>query len=164
MKYLLLIVISLVVRLEARAQVEWLTWEEAAARQAKEPRKLLVDVYTDWCGWCKEMDRRTFSDPSVAREIGENFYAVKLNAETPGQLSYRGRSFGLVPGPRPTHALAKELLGGRLGYPTVVFLDEDGAVIQAVPGFHEADEFAKITSYFGRNYYRDVAWDEYVNE
>ena len=163
MKYLLSLAAALLLATAATAQIEWLTWEEAVERQADAPRKLLVDVYTQWCGWCKEMDRRTFSDPAVAREVADNFYAVKLDAEAPGQLRYDGRVFGLERGGRrPTHALARELLGGRLGYPTVVFLDEGGAVIQAVPGFHEAGEFQRIASYFGRDHYREIAWEEYV--
>lgn len=165
MKYLLLLAVAFAAPSLASAQVEWLSWGEAMARHAEAPRKLLVDVYTEWCGWCKEMDRRTFSDPAVAREIADHFYAVRLDAERPGQLTYRGRAFSLDPGSRrPTHALAKELLGGRLGYPTVVFLDEGQEVIQAVPGFHEADEFLRIARYFGRGHYRAVAWEAYDGE
>ena len=165
MKYLLTAALASAVHVVATAQIEWLSWEEATAKQAEAPRKLLVDVYTDWCGWCKEMDRRTFADEAVAAEVNASFYAVKLNAERPGQLRYRERTFSLESGGRrPTHALARELLGGRLGYPTVVFLDEDSQVIQAVPGFHEADAFVKVARYFGGDHYRRVAWEEYGRE
>lgn len=149
----------------AGAQISWLSWEEAMAKQEQAPRKILVDVYTDWCGWCEEMDRRTFGDPAVAAEVDASFYAVKLDAEHPGELSFDGRAFRLETGSaRPTHALARELLGGRLGYPTVVFLAEDSEVIQAVPGFHDAADFLKIVRYFGRDHYREMAWGEYVGE
>ena len=165
MRYVLAAALATVLHVAGAAQIEWLTWEEAAARQAEAPRKLVVDVYTDWCGWCKEMDRRTFADPEVAREINAHFYAVKLDAERAGQLSYRGRTFALESGGRrPTHALARELLGGRLGYPTVVFMDEASEVIQAVPGFHEAGDFLKMARYFGQDHYRRVAWEEYGRE
>ena len=165
MKYALAFVLAVAYHAVGGAQIQWLSWGEAAAKQAEAPRKMLVDVYTDWCGWCKEMDRRTFADPEVAREINAHFYAVKLDAEAPGRLRYRGRTFSLETGARrATHALARELLGGRLGYPTMVFLDERGDVIQAVPGFHEADAFLRMARYFGQDHYRRVAWEEFGRE
>lgn len=149
----------------ASAQVEWLTWEQAMERQATAPRKIIVDVYTDWCGWCKEMDRRTFSDPGIAAQISSSFYAVKLNAEQAGDLRFRGKTFTLESaGRRPTHALARELLNGKMSYPSVVFLSEQTEVIQAVPGFHAAEEFQKIVQYFGDGVYRKQAWRDFVIE
>ena len=50
----------------AVAEIEWLTWDEAITRMATEPKKIFVDVYTDWCGWCKRMDATTFSDKEIA--------------------------------------------------------------------------------------------------
>ncbi|MBK7335110.1 MAG: DUF255 domain-containing protein [Saprospirales bacterium] len=61
--------------------LKWHTWEEAVAANKKEPRKILVDVYTDWCGWCKRMDATTFQDQTVMDYLKKNFYAVKLDAE-----------------------------------------------------------------------------------
>ena len=61
--------------------IRWLSFEEAVALHAVEPKKLFIDVYTDWCGWCKRMDKTTFVDSAVASELGGHFYAVKLNAE-----------------------------------------------------------------------------------
>lgn len=145
------------------AQIEWLTWQEASARQAIAPRKILVDVYTDWCGWCKEMDSQTFSDPAVAAQINSAFYAVKLNAEQAADLTYRGKAYALEStGRRPTHALARELLHGKMSYPTVVFLDETSEVIQAVTGFHDADNFSRIVRYFGEGVYQKQAWRDFV--
>ncbi len=149
---------------QGQAQIEWLTWGEAMALQAKEPRKIIVDVYTDWCGWCKEMDRRTYSDPAIASQINDSFYAVKLNAEQAGELKFQGKTYDLESsGRRPTHALARELLNGKMSYPSVVFLSEDTEVIQAVPGFHAAAEFEKIVRYFGQGVYRRQAWRDYLS-
>ena len=62
-------------------KIKWLTIEQAYALNQKEPRKMVIDVYTDWCGWCKVMDRETFSKPAIAEFVNKNYYAVKLNAE-----------------------------------------------------------------------------------
>ena len=68
----------------AAQEVEWMSWEEALARSESdaEPKKIFVDVYTDWCGWCKRMDATTFVDPTIVSLMDEHFYAVKLNATT----------------------------------------------------------------------------------
>ena len=61
--------------------VKWLTFEEAVEKSKTEKRKIFIDVYTDWCGWCKVMDKNTFNDPEVAKLLNEKFYPVKFNAE-----------------------------------------------------------------------------------
>ena len=63
------------------AEIQWLTMEEAYEKTQKEPKKILVDVYTDWCGWCKVMDRGTFRDEKVVAYVNEHYYAVKFDAE-----------------------------------------------------------------------------------
>ncbi|MEM9526493.1 MAG: citrate/2-methylcitrate synthase [Bacteroidota bacterium] len=85
---LLLCAFFLLFSVSATAQVEWLSWEEAVARNEKAPRKFLVDVYTDWCGWCKKMDKQVFTDPKIEAYLKENFYAVKLNAEQRATIQY----------------------------------------------------------------------------
>ena len=62
-------------------EVKWMTWEEAAAANDKQPKKIFVDVYTNWCGWCKKMDASTFKETDVVKILNEKFYPVKLNAE-----------------------------------------------------------------------------------
>ena len=50
----------------AQDEIQWLTWEEMQVMQKREARKVLIDVYTDWCGWCKRMDKAVFADPQWA--------------------------------------------------------------------------------------------------
>ena len=61
--------------------IEWMTFGEAIEAQRKNPKKIIIDVYTDWCGPCKLMDKKTFQNPDVAAYISKHFYAVKFNAE-----------------------------------------------------------------------------------
>jgi uncharacterized protein YyaL (SSP411 family) len=60
--------------------VKWLTFEEAIALHKENPKKVLIDLYTDWCGWCKVMDRETYSNAEISTYINENFYPIKFNA------------------------------------------------------------------------------------
>ena len=77
---------ALVNKPEEKATIKWLTLEEAYKLNQKNPKKIFVDVYTNWCGWCKRMDRDTFQDAKVAEFVNENFYAVKLNAESQDKM------------------------------------------------------------------------------
>jgi len=135
-------------------EIEWLSWEEAVRLTQTEarPKKVFVDVYTDWCGYCKRMDAQTFNDPEVARYMKENFYMVKFNAEQKEPIEFQGRTFNYVArGNRGYHELAVLLLNGRLSYPTVVFMNEEMTAGTPVPGFRPADTFLPIAEYFVEN-------------
>ena len=73
-------------------QVEWMSWEEAVAlaESGQQSKKIFVDVYTDWCGWCKRMDATTFQDPKVVAHMNKHFYAVKFNAQQKEEIEYKG--------------------------------------------------------------------------
>lgn len=143
-----------------QAKIEWLTFEEAMKKMDKEPRKVMIDVYTDWCGWCKRMDATTFHHPEIVQYVNENYYAVKLDAEQKADINFAGRAYKFVAnGRRGYHELAAELMAGRMSYPTVVYLDESKKVLQAIPGFKAAKDQDKILKYWGDNAYRDVKWE-----
>ena len=68
--------------LAQESKVKWYTFEEAVELNKAEQRKIFIDVYTDWCGWCKKMDATTFNSPEIAKILNEEYYAVKFDAET----------------------------------------------------------------------------------
>src|ERR671918_265399 len=78
-------------------EVNWMTFEEAVERSKTEKRKIFIDVYTDWCGWCKVMDKKTFSEPAVAKLLNEKYYPVKFNAEQREDVLFRGATFKFIP-------------------------------------------------------------------
>lgn len=145
--------------------IEWVTFEELPAKQAKEPRKVLVDLYTDWCGWCKKMDSGTFSDANVARYLGEKFYAVKFNAETADQVTFKGQTYGFVNfGNRGANGLAVELgsFNGRLGYPTIVILDEALNKLETNPGYKDANSLLSLARYYGEDHYKTMNFQQFL--
>lgn len=146
----------------AVSAVNWLTFEEAVEKNKTAPRKIVVDIYTDWCGWCKRMDKTTFSQAQIASYLNENYYPVKFNAEQKEEILFNGKEYGFVSnGRRGYHELAAEITGGMLSYPTTVFLDEDMKVIQAIKGFKDADSFEQIATYFGGDYHKKTPWESY---
>lgn len=122
--------------------INWMSWEEAMVAMEESPKKVFVDVYTDWCGWCKRMDAATFTDQAVIKYMNENYYAVKFNAEGEGDLEYQGRTLSYRAGQggrRGVHQLAVVLLNGRLGYPSFVYLDEEADALKVSPGYKTPD-------------------------
>ncbi len=142
--------------------VQWLTFEQAVELSKKEKRPVFIDVYTDWCGWCKVMDKNTFSEPQVAKLLNEKFYAVKFDAEQKEDVVFAGTTFKFVPsGSKGYHQLAAALLNNQMSYPTVVFLAEDFSMIQPLPGYRKADEFHKIAQFIGEGHYKSMKWNEW---
>ncbi len=141
-------------------QVRWYSFEEVARLQNTAPKKVFVDVYTDWCGWCKRMDRDTFDDPQVVAYLNAHYYAIKFDAEGKKAVDFGGRTYERKAGER-THALAVALLGNRLSYPSTVWLDEQGQVIQPIPGYLPPADFLKIASYFAGDHHLTTPWEAY---
>ena len=143
-------------------QIQWISVEQLAEAQKKDPRKVFVDIYTDWCGWCKVMDKETFKNPQVVDYVTQNYYAVKFNAEQLQDINFNGKNYSFQPGGRGgVHEFAVMLTGGKLSYPTTAFLDENLDLITAVPGYHKPDFFSKVLAYFGEDYYKTVSWESY---
>lgn len=120
------------------SKLPWLSIEEAASLKNKGDKKYFIDVYTDWCGWCKRMDKTTFSDPEVQKYLEENFHVVKFNAEQKTPIEWEGSTYNWkAGGRRGVNALTMELIGARPGYPTMVYLDKDRKRIKASPGYKD---------------------------
>ena len=136
------------------------------ARHEKEPKKILVDVYTEWCGWCKKMDKTTFVDPAVVAYVRENFYAVKFDAEQKADVNYQGHTlkFNASTGRRGAHDLAVALLDGRLSFPSIVYLDENGQRISISPGFKTAAKYINELAFIGGGHYANQSYQQFVAE
>ena len=149
---------------ESYAAVKWYTWEEAIKAAEKSPKKIFVDVYTEWCGWCKKMDRNTFAKKNVAEYLNKNFYPVKLDAEQKADIKYKDSVLKYLPdsGRRGIHELAYALLEGRMSYPSYVYLDENQDRITISPGYKEADDFIKELAFISEEHYKTTTFDKYM--
>ncbi len=145
--------------------VEWLSWEEAMELSKTEKRKIMIDVYTDWCGWCKQMEKVTFNSTSVAGYLNDNYYPVKFDAESKKTLNYNGKEYKYIKrGRNGYHELAAELLRGKLSFPTVVILDENANMIQPIPGFQDAKTFEMVMKFFAEDHFKNTPWPKFARE
>ena len=140
--------------------INWITIQEAEKLSKKHPRKIVIDVYTDWCGWCKKMDKSTFSDKETAAYVNKNFYAVKFDAETKEEIVLNGKTYRFDAN-NGVNQLAIELLQGKLGYPSTVYLDEKFNMLTPVMGYYDTKKFNNLLHYFGENHHKKLSFEEF---
>ncbi len=148
---------------KSEPEIKWISFEEAVELQKKNPKKIIVDVYTDWCGWCKKMDKNTYTDAEVIKQIEQHFYFVKLNAEQKEEIKYKDKVFTFKQEYK-ANELAVSLLNGQMSYPSTVFLDEDMNLLTVVPGYLTPKDINPILKYFGENIYKEKNWKEYSGQ
>jgi len=146
-------------------KINWVSMEQAIELHEQSSKKILIDLYTDWCGWCKQMDNSTFNSPIIIEYINTNYIAVKFNAEQKEPIDFKGKTFEFVKqGKRGYHDLAVALTNGQLSYPTYIFLDENMEVIQPVPGYQDEIQFELIINYFGGDFYKSTPWNKFKED
>lgn len=125
----------------------WTDIETAVKRAKSDQKKILVDVYTDWCKWCKVMDEKTFQDPKVATYLADNFHLAKFNAEQKEALLFNGKTYNFKEnGRRGHHEFVAEMLDGRMGYPSLLVFDSKLNKLEVIRGYKKASELMDILS------------------
>jgi thioredoxin-related protein len=175
MKKILLVLSLLLWTLAGHAQkqkINWMSLEEALAAQVNEPRKIIMDVYTTWCGPCKMLDANTFQNDDVANYVNQNYYAVKFNAEGEEVVKYKDLEFTNPQfdpnrqGRNAQHELAQALK--ITAYPTIVFFNENGDTLLPIPGYKTPSQLELYLKLFYNNDHERISsqedWDNYQKE
>ena len=152
-----------------QAQIKWITMNEALAAQKQNPKKIFMDVYTDWCGPCKMLDKNTFTNKRLIRYVNKHYYAVKFDGEGTESISYKDFTY-TNPNHQPERKgrNAQHFFADALrinAYPSLVFFDEFGDLIQTLPGYKSAQELEIFLKMVASDQYREItteeAWKEY---
>jgi len=148
-------------------EIHWITSiDELQAKMAQNPKKVLIDMYTGWCGWCKKMDAATYTNPALIKYVNNNFYAVKLDAERRDTIHFQGKDFFFAEQYKANGfalELMKDILqkGGQMSYPTTVFMLENFQSPTPVPGYRDVKEMETFLTYFGDNAFKHQPFDQY---
>ena len=138
-----------------RKDIKWLSMNAGLEQAKKSNKKMVIDVYTDWCGWCKKMDKAAYANEEVVAYLGEKYVTVRLNAESREKVTYKGEENSEM-------SLARAF--GVTGYPTTIFLEPGGDGIASIPGYHDAPSLLNILKYIGEDYYKSMKWAEYLSK
>jgi len=143
--------------------IKWLTFEEAIKLNTKKPKKVFIDIYTDWCGWCKKMDAETFMNPEVVAYMNKEYYAVKLNAEQKEPIHFKDQDFvnNNPEKPKSTHQLALALLKNERLYPSYVILDKSSDWTYKMKGYKTPEDLLPLLKFYGDDQYLKMTWAEY---
>jgi len=168
-RILLLLVFSMGLMTLSAQEINWVSLEKAQELQKKEPRKILIDMYTVWCGPCKRMDRDTFGNADVIEYVNKYYYAVKFNAEGDGDVSFNGKTYS-NPGYNPAKAKTRnyphqltQALGVR-AYPTIVFINEEGQLIAPIRSYKTPQQLELYLKMFKNDDHKQMTSQEAFNE
>jgi thioredoxin-related protein len=139
--------------------IDWMSVEQATGKLQQEKRPVLIDLYTTWCGWCRQMDKKTYSNKRVAQYLQDKFYTVKVDAETHTTIQWNGKAYPFNPQYR-SNEFALYLTHGRLEFPTTIIIPP-GEEPQAIPGYLEPKDLELLVKFFGEGAYHTQSFDEY---
>jgi len=135
-------------------KITWLSWDEMVKLNEKNPKKIFIDFYTSWCGWCKVMDKNTFEDSVVAEIMAKDFYCVKFDAERKDSIQFLNKTWKFIPGGRSGyHELAAYFMQNQLSYPTMVVLTSKYELIFPFKGYIAVPQFEPQISFFAQDFW-----------
>ena len=158
---ILLLCTSAINKPEVKEKINWITVEEAQKRFENDPKPLIIDLYTNWCYWCKVMDKKTYNNKNVVDYINKNFYAVKVNAETKETIEWRNKNYFYNP-QNKMNDFALYVTNGDLGFPTTIIFSQLQKEPAAIPGFMTPKEMESILKYFGEGIYKTQNYMEFA--
>lgn len=153
-------------------QIEWMKMNEALEKQEDNPKKIMLFVYTEWCGYCHKMNKQTFVNKDLIKYVNKHFYAVNFNGEGTETVNYKDFEY-TNPNYDPNrkgrnyqHFFADALQ--ITSYPAIVFFDEKGEIISPVKGYKSAEDLEIYLKMIASDDYKSVttakAWRNYQED
>jgi len=136
------------------SKLEWLAFDAAASQAQSQNKHMIVDVYAPWCGWCKVMEKDTYSDPEVTAYLRQNFVLAKVNGESSEKLHWQGKEL-------TERQFARAI--GVTGYPATYFLKPNADMLGGVPGYIKSPDFLIYAHYVGTRWYEKGKIQAYVD-
>ena len=148
---------------QKKAKVNWIPFHELEAKYNADPKPIIIDLYTDWCGWCKRMEKDTYGNDSVANYINKNFYAVKYDAESKEPLTINGKTFNYNKDYK-VNEVAIALTSGNLAYPQTIFLDKLTNPPAPLAGYKTVKEIEGPLKFFGEKAFMAMSFQDFMQK
>ena len=133
-------------------ELKWKKFEAGFEEAKKSNKKIMLDVYTDWCGWCKKLDKDVYGNDKVAEYLSQQYVVIKLNAESGTRLKFDSTEY--------TEAQLSQAFGVT-GYPAIIFFDSNGQPLDKINGYMPAADFLPVLKYFGEDFYKNTSWPDF---
>ncbi len=143
---------------ETNDAIVWVSPERAEELMAKTPKKVFIDVYTDWCGWCHKMEKTSFQDPKVISIINKDYYAIRFNAESKEEINFDGQTYNSQ---GKYNTFAASLLNGKMSFPSIVYLGTNKKLITVVKGYRPSNDLLVDLNFIKEEAYKTTTYDAY---
>ena len=141
--------------------INWVAVDSVFELNTKQPRKIFIDVYTDWCYWCKVMERKTFTNKEVIEYLNTHFYSVHFNAESKDTFTILGEKYFPNFENSKYNSLSIYLLHGQIAFPSFNFTDKKNETIAVVPGYWKSKSFLKLLIFIAEDYFKTYNWSDF---
>ena len=146
-------------------KIKWLSFDQAVSENKKKPKKILINVYTNWCNSCNVMKKATLSNPVIAQYINDKFYAVDFDAQSMDSISFMGTKFGNGGKEKNFfHDFIIAALKGNIILPNQLIFNEQNMMIDQLPYFMTPKTFEMILKYLGEDGYKKTKWEDYQKD
>jgi thioredoxin-related protein len=138
-----------------KAEIKWRKFDAGLTEAKKSNKKVFIDVYTDWCKWCKKLDAEVYTDKNVVDYINKYYIPVKMNGESGENVKFKDKSY--------TEATLSQAFGVS-GFPTLIFLASNGDPIEKIGSFLPSDQFLQVAEFIGEDHYKKTKWEDFVKQ
>lgn len=135
--------------------IKWYSLEQAQEQALKRDKKVLIYAEATWCGYCRKMDREVFPASEVINTMEKYYFPVRLDIESDRKIMFNGTEM-------TERQFAREYRV--TGTPTTFFVNREGQILGAQPGFIPAEIFATLLTYVGTEAYTQVEFDQYMKD
>lgn len=150
--FIIMLVFLLSTTLTSAGELKWRKFDEGFAEAKKTNKKIMLDVYTDWCGWCKRLDKDVYANDKIMAYLNTKYISIKLNAESKNTITYKDTAYSEI-------QMARLL--GVSGYPAIIFFESSSDPITMLGGYVAPEKFLPIIQYIGEDHYKNMTWEEF---